>query len=151
MMRVCQSNGLHRTKAQGFTAALGHHLNRQTTIKIARGFARVKLGLFGSQKRVNKRLILSVVHWTIQIGGALGFGFAFVIARLHPCLRHIYAIMIHNWRNCIEKCQRLSAVFGLNRLPQIPRGQRPGGNDPLAGCRQVFVFTVHNRNIGMRL
>ena len=50
LMRVGQSDRLHRTKAQCLAAAFGHDFDGQAAVEIAGGFALVEFGLVGGQQ-----------------------------------------------------------------------------------------------------
>ena len=139
-MRVGQANGFHRAKAQGFTTAFGHDLDRQAAIEIGGGFALVEFGLVGGQKRVDERLVLVAGHRAVEIGGAFFFGFALVIARLHPGAAHVDAVVIDDRRDGVEKRQRIRAGFLRDRLAQTLGSQRAGGDDPVAAIGQGGDF-----------
>ena len=80
-MGIGEANGLHRPPAQGFAATFGHHLNREAAVKVGRVLLPVlEFGLFCRNQRVDKAVILRLVHWAIQVGRAVFLSFALVIA-----------------------------------------------------------------------
>ena len=121
IMGVAQPNRFHGTKAKGFAATFGHDLNRKAAVKIPSCFTGFKLGFFSVEKRIDKGLILLFVHRAIEIGCALFFCVALIIARLHPGAVHVDAIGIYDRSNCIKKGQGLCAGLGLYCLRQSAR------------------------------
>ena len=149
-MRVGQADRLHRAVAQGFAAAFGHDLDRQAAVEIPGGLALVELGFLGGKQGVDKGLVLRLVHRAVEVGGSLFLGLALVIARLHPGARHVDAVVIEDRRDGVEKGQRLGASLTGNCLAKPFRGERAGGDDPVAFGGQGIDCAVFKRDIGMR-
>ena len=107
----------------------------------------MKLCLVGFHQRIDESLILVFVHWAVEVSGALFFGFAFIIARLHPRLGHVDAVEIDDWGDGIKKRQRIRAGVCCDGFAQITRGEGAGCDDPMAVGRQLFYLTVLNGNV----
>ena len=146
-MWVCEADGLHWAPTQGFTAAFRDHFDGQAAVEISGGFILMELCLVGFHQRIDESLILVFVHWAVEVSGALFFGFAFIIARLHPRLGHVDAVEIDDWGDSIKKGQGVCASVCCDGFAQITRGEGAGCNDPVAVCLQLFYLTVLNGNV----
>ena len=88
-------------------AARGHHLYRQTAVEIGRvGFPFFEIGGFAVEQRVDKAVILRLIHRAIDIILARAAGAELVIARLDPADIHIDAVVIDNRRTASKRPAR---------------------------------------------
>ncbi|NRP51556.1 hypothetical protein XMM354_003355 [Aliiroseovarius sp. xm-m-354] len=147
---IGQANRFHRAVAQGLATALGHDFDGQAAVKIARGFAFAELGLVGLKQRVDKIVVLLLVHRAVEVGGALFLGFALVIARLHPGFGHVDAVEIDDGGNSVEEGQCFGPGLGSDGFGQRAGSQRAGGDDPFAVFWQFGDLAVFNGDIGVR-
>src|SRR5262249_2691490 len=107
IVRISQSDRLHGTMAQRLAASLRHHLDRQAAVEIGRRTLPIlELGFLARQQRADKRVVLRLAHWAVDVIGAGATRAGLVVTRLEPGDRHVDAVSVHYWRNRIEECQR---------------------------------------------
>ena len=132
LVGVRQPDRLHRAVAQGVAAALGHDLDGQAAVEIARRLALAELGLLGGQKGVDEGVVFVARHGAVDIGGPLLLGLALVIAGLPPGHAHVDGVGMDDGGDGVEEGERVGPGFRRDGLPQGGRGQRAGGDDPVA-------------------
>ncbi len=116
--------------AQGFAAALCHHLDRQAAVEIGvEASHSLKSVLSPAIKAVDEGVVLFARHRAVDVIGAGAAGTDLVVARLKPGLLHVDAVAVHDRRDGVEESQRLLAGALRNRGGKIGRGQRAGGDD----------------------
>src|SRR5262249_42138119 len=62
-VRIGEPDRLHRSEAQGFGAALGHHLDRQAAFEIRRLLELLEFRFLAGKKRRDKRLVPCLIEW----------------------------------------------------------------------------------------
>ena len=103
LMGIGQPDRFHRTPAQRFPAALGHHFDRQAAVEIGRVLEVLELGLLGGEQRVDEILVLIAIQGAVDVIGAAAAGSGLVVARLQPGLAHVDRIAMHDRRDSVEK------------------------------------------------
>ena len=98
---------------EGLATALGHHFDRQATVKVLRRFPYTEFRLFGLKQCIHEGFVLVSRHWAVDIGLALVFRRALVVARLLPGNGHVHAIRVDDRSYGIKEGQALFAAFCL--------------------------------------
>ena len=114
-MRIGEADRFHRAKAQRLAPALRHHLDRQAALEIRRPLELFEFGFWRREDRVEKSLELLAIQGAIDVVGAIAARSRLVVARLHPGLRHVDRIAMHDWRDGVEERQLRFAGQLANR------------------------------------
>ena len=129
-VRVGEADGLERAVAQGLAAALGHHLDGEAALEIGGVLLPVlELGLLGGEERVDEGLVLVPVHRAVEVGGALGFGVALVVAGLEPGLGEVDGLEMDDGGDGVEEGERALVGEGADGRGERRRGEGAGGDD----------------------
>ena len=125
LMRIGEAERLHRSMAQRFASALGHHFDRQAAVEIRRcGLEIVKRNFVAGVKRVDKGVVLRARQRTIDVIGARAAGAGLVVARLKPRDVEVDRVAVDDRRNGIEERQRVFA--GELRIVSASAGEVSG-------------------------
>jgi hypothetical protein len=149
LVRIGEAERLERSMPQGFAAALGHDLDRQTTIEIRRvRFPFVERDFFGGEQRVDESVILRAVERTIDVIGAGAAGARLVVTRLRPGDLHVDGFAMHDRRDGVEKRERCLAAAIADRFRQRGRGEGAGRDDHAVpfGGREPYDLAAFDRN-----
>jgi len=143
--RIVEPDRFHRPVAQGFAAALRHHLDRHAAFEIGRVlFPLVERHFLALDQRGDEIVILRLVERAVDVVLP-----ALIPARGHPGDIHVDAVAVDDRRDRVEKGEGAFACFRSNRLGERRPGQRAGGDDrgivgkridPLANHRDVRVL-----------
>ena len=152
IMGIGQAARFHRPVPQRIASARRHHFNRQAAIEIGRVFFPfLKIRRVAFYQRVEKSIILRLVHRAVDIVLAGATGAKLVITRLVPANIHIHAVAINNRCNRIKKRQLVAAGHFADKLRQGRRGERAGCDDDMLPVGRNFShFGARDCNVWVR-
>ena len=140
---VGQANRLHGPEAQGLTAALRHHLDRQAAFEVGRALPILELGFLRRQQGIDEGLVLRFVERAVDVILAATARPRLVIAGLVPGAGEVDALGVDDGGNGIEEGELLLPGDRQNSLGQSGGGEGAGCQDdavPLGGRQSGHLF-----------